>query len=109
MFNSIILITTHNMKEAEAYSDRVAILKKGYLIEAGPPEELILHPSQELYRLQIFFKNIQHNSLKKNQNIVLNYMINFDFIDTIKTDGLRFIYGLDLLKISMKNILKKMN
>ena len=56
MFNAAILITTHNISEAESYSHRVAILKKGYLCQVGFPSELIKHPSQELYRLVIWFK-----------------------------------------------------
>ena len=40
------MITTHNIKEAEKHSDRVTILKKGYLLKTGAPQVLIKDPSQ---------------------------------------------------------------
>ena len=36
-----ILLTTHYMEEAEALSDRIAIIEKGKLLALGSPEELI--------------------------------------------------------------------
>ena len=46
MQKSAVMITTHNIKEAEKHSDRVTILKKGYLLKTGTPQLLIKDPSQ---------------------------------------------------------------
>ena len=36
-----IILTTHNMEEAESLSDRVAIMNKGNIIKIGTPKEII--------------------------------------------------------------------
>ena len=35
-----IILTTHYLEEAEALSDRVAIMKKGNILALGTPEEI---------------------------------------------------------------------
>ena len=35
-----VILTTHYMEEAEALSDRIAIMKEGRLLLCGPPDEL---------------------------------------------------------------------
>jgi ABC-2 type transport system ATP-binding protein len=39
-----ILLTTHNLDEAQALADRVAIIKDGRVLAVGPPGELGAHP-----------------------------------------------------------------
>jgi len=40
-----VLLTTHYLEEAQALSDRVAIIKEGRLVAEGPPRELAPGPS----------------------------------------------------------------
>ncbi len=42
-----IVLTTHNMEEAEALCDRIAIMDKGKIIAEGTPQELILKYAPE--------------------------------------------------------------
>ena len=45
--NAVILLTTHDMAEAERLCDKIAIIDKGRFIEEGTVEELIANaPSQ---------------------------------------------------------------
>ena len=38
----------------------------------------------------------------------MNFIRELTYIDIIREDGLRFIYGLDMLRINMQKILMKM-
>lgn len=42
-----IVLTTHNMEEAEHLCDRIAIMDHGEIIAEGPPQELILEHAPE--------------------------------------------------------------
>jgi ABC-2 type transport system ATP-binding protein len=44
-----VLLTTHYLEEAQALSDRVAIVKSGQIVAAGPPAEL--GPGRSRYRV----------------------------------------------------------
>jgi ABC-2 type transport system ATP-binding protein len=52
-----ILITTHNMEEAEQYCDRVAIMHHGAVVAAGSPADLKaqVHPRASLDDVFIHF------------------------------------------------------
>jgi ABC-2 type transport system ATP-binding protein len=44
-----VLLTTHYLDEAQALADRVAIIKDGLIVAAGPPDELA--PARDRYRV----------------------------------------------------------
>jgi ABC-2 type transport system ATP-binding protein len=44
-----VVLTTHYLDEAQALSDRVAIVQAGHIVAAGPPDELT--PASRLYRV----------------------------------------------------------
>ena len=44
-----VILTTHYLEEAEALSDRVAIMKSGRLLLAGAPEEIKRHASTDKF------------------------------------------------------------
>ncbi len=46
--NIPIILVTHDLDEAMALADRIAVLYRGRLLEHGPPDELRLRPSSRL-------------------------------------------------------------
>lgn len=46
--NRTIILTTHNMDEADRLSDRVAIIDEGKILKLGAPLELKSHPEETL-------------------------------------------------------------
>ena len=48
-FGKTVLLTTHYLEEAQALSDRVAIVKSGQIVAEGPPAEL--GPGRSRYRV----------------------------------------------------------
>ena len=42
-----MVIVTHEMGFAREVSDRVIFMDGGYIVEEGPPEELLLHPKEQ--------------------------------------------------------------
>ncbi len=60
-----IFLTTHNMYEAEALCDHVALLSRGRILEYGTPTD-VRRKYNHLNRLQITLKNGQQISLENN-------------------------------------------
>lgn len=58
-----IFLTTHNMYEAEALCDHVALLSRGHILEYGTPAD-VRRKYNHLNRLQITLKNGQKVSLE---------------------------------------------
>ena len=45
--NMTMLFVTHNLGIAREIADRIAVMHRGRIVEEGPAEELLAHPSQE--------------------------------------------------------------
>ena len=50
-----MVIVTHEMRFAQAVSDRVIFMADGMIIEEGTPDEIFVHPKKE--RTQQFLNN----------------------------------------------------
>jgi osmoprotectant transport system ATP-binding protein len=44
-FKTTVVLVTHDMDEAIALGDRIAVMDKGKLLQCAPPEEIIAHPA----------------------------------------------------------------
>ena len=64
---TIIILTTHYMKEAEVLSDRIGIMNKGKLIELGTSKELIKKAKTKNFE-DAFIKIIEEDN-NENTNI----------------------------------------
>jgi len=87
-----IILTTHNMEEAETASDRVGIINKGKMVAEGSPEEI-------------------KNSMKKRYRVVLNGgpKVSKNFDDCVKIGDKYIVYVLneDEATQIMREALKK--
>lgn len=45
-----IVFVTHDLEEALAIGDRIAIMKEGRIVQLGPPEEILAHPADDFVR-----------------------------------------------------------
>ena len=96
----VMLLTTHSTEEAEALSDKIAILKKGTLRYIGSPQYLKILYGNE-YILEIFYLNDETNDFEtmiiKSKNLFNNNSykkekyINFE----------RYTFTLDKKQISL--------
>jgi len=58
-----VLLTTHNIEEAGAICDRVAIINKGHIVALGNPDELKIKTSKHMYLLAVFNKPLKEEEL----------------------------------------------
>ena len=64
-----ILLTTHDMKEAEIIGDKIVLISKGKVIAEGSVEELV---SKIPYSYKVVVKNVKQPSIPINNNRVLD-------------------------------------
>ena len=55
--NMTMVIVTHEIDFARAVSDRVIFMADGYIVEQGPPEEVLDNPQNP--RTQAFLRKVQ--------------------------------------------------
>ncbi|UCH57944.1 MAG: ABC transporter ATP-binding protein [Candidatus Bathyarchaeota archaeon] len=48
--STTVVLTTHNLEQAQELSDRVLLMKEGEIVEAGAPRDLFLSPSDDMAR-----------------------------------------------------------
>mgnify|MGYP000509961693 CR=1 FL=1 len=58
-----VFLTTHNIEEAGAICDRVAIINKGQIVALGNPDELKIKASKHVYLLVVFNKPLKEGEL----------------------------------------------
>jgi polar amino acid transport system permease protein len=52
-----MLVVTHEVRFARDVADRVVFMDEGQIVEQGPPEQVLDHPSQE--RTQRFLRMVE--------------------------------------------------
>lgn len=56
-----IVFISHDIQEALKLADRLAVMKDGYVVQVGTPEEIIMHPADEYIRA--FIKDVNRASV----------------------------------------------
>ena len=47
MFHKTIVFVTHDFMEAVRLADRIAIMKDGFIVQVGTPEDIVLNPATD--------------------------------------------------------------
>jgi ABC-type multidrug transport system ATPase subunit len=101
-FQTSIIVSTHDICEAEEYCDRVSILKDGILKQTGSPNNLAFEKQHEFYLLTLNFPqnaNLFLVQILKSQ--VKEYMNELTYVLFEREDRLTIAYSLDLTKINI--------
>ncbi len=92
------ILVTHQIDDATAMADRIAVLKEGKLIQTGTAIELYEHPASlyvaalfgEVFRINDGFTRMEHISLNKGSLkalVVSSYYENGRYIISLKHEG----------------------
>ena len=65
------IYVTHDREEAFAIADTIAVMDRGSLVQAGPPEALFRAPANELVALSLGVRNIVPSTLVQAQDPVM--------------------------------------
>ncbi len=78
-----ILFITHDLDEALKLGDRIAIMKDGYIVQTGTPEEILTNPADDY--VKAFVENVDRGGIVTANTVMFNNPANV----RIKQDGPR--------------------
>jgi ABC-2 type transport system ATP-binding protein len=112
-YGTTVFFSTHNMEEADLYSDEIAIIDKGKMVKFGTPVELKHSIRRELIQFSLKSSGIGENVVKRIRSLdfVNDVAINNSLLDVIVADAETALpdvmeilrnEGISILKVSMK-------
>ncbi len=66
-----IVFITHDLDEALKLGDQIAIMKEGYIVQIGTPEEILVNPADDYVRA--FVENVDRSDFVTAGSILFNY------------------------------------
>ncbi|ADH97894.1 quaternary amine ABC transporter ATP-binding protein [Salisediminibacterium selenitireducens] len=63
-----IIFITHDLDEALRLGDRIALMKDGYIVQIGTPEEILIHPADDY--VERFVEDIDRSKILTAQHIM---------------------------------------
>jgi ABC-2 type transport system ATP-binding protein len=88
-YGTTVFFSTHNMEEADLYSDKIAIIDKGKMIKSGTADELKHSIRREVIQLSLSDHGIDENALNriKGLDCVSGVKVNNSELDVIVEDA----------------------